>query len=202
MTRNYPKEFNIAQEINLVCFNNWFLCWYFEFLARNEDARSFCIFGLYNLLGFGEIFRSVSIITSLFVLTLKSHDHSTKTYIWLFNDLSKFVVEPTCYLTFLRYLQKKEPTSREISSDVSILKVAINSYLEDFEGEPEKDRTRSPTGSSSQVVVVQQTPPRVKFLDALSELGSSFYRFKGTVACHSLKKQLLEADQVYDRSYR
>ena len=112
LIRNYPKDFNISQEINMLCLSNWVLCCYFEILSRHQPARSYCFLGIYNLLGFGEVFRSCSIILSLYILTLRSHDHATKTYIWLFNDLSKFILEPTCYLTFLRYLTKKEPRSK------------------------------------------------------------------------------------------
>jgi hypothetical protein len=107
---NYPKELNISQEIICVLGINWSLSVYSEFIFRRSPNKEICVFGMYNLFSFEELLRSSSIIILLYSLTYKKITRPSIAYVWLFNDLSKFILEPTCYITFIKYLCKNEPT--------------------------------------------------------------------------------------------
>lgn len=70
--------------------------------------REICVLGIYNVYSFEELVRSSAMIISLYTLTYRKLTRPNIAYVWLFNDLSKFILEPTCYMTFLQYLCKKE----------------------------------------------------------------------------------------------
>ena len=83
-----------------------------------------------------------------------------------------------------------------------ILKSAICTYLEDFSPSPENRKPTSPDETTSQTQSHRPPTlqPQVRFLEQLASLESSFAHFKLTVACDSLRRQLLEADLIYYRS--
>lgn len=109
LTSNYPRQMNITREFVWVLGINWTLCAYFEIVNRWPAARDACAFGLFNALSLGEVIRSCGIICLLYCLTYKNLTAPKTTFSWIFKDLSKFIFEPTCYITFLKYLAKKEP---------------------------------------------------------------------------------------------
>lgn len=94
---------------------NWCVSAYFEAIGQIRGGRQFCLLGLFNLAAFGEIVRSCSFILTLYALTRQSQAVSPLPYSWVFEDLSKFIFEPTCLQVFVDYLEQKEPKSKLIS---------------------------------------------------------------------------------------
>lgn len=119
--RNYPKELNIAQEIKLILVCNWALTAYFELLPQKDGQKAYCFLGLYNYFALGEIIRSCMFILALFVLTYSSTGSFPLPFTWVFNDLTKFIFEPTCLSAFIRYLEIKEPESSQKLTQTSRL---------------------------------------------------------------------------------
>ena len=85
---------------------------YFEAIGQIEGGRQYCLLGLFNLAAFGEIVRSCSFILTLYALTRRSKSTSPLPYSWVFEDLSKFIFEPTCLQVFVDYLEQRESKSR------------------------------------------------------------------------------------------
>lgn len=121
LSRNYPEELNISQEINSVLLVNYLLSVYFEvinnenlnsmFSSSTHSLKNTCFLGLFNMLSVGEMFRTCAFIVSLFMLTYKSSVVFPLPFMWVFKDLSKFIFEPICLKIFMDYLEAKDKLS-------------------------------------------------------------------------------------------
>lgn len=106
--RNYPRELNISQEMIIVLIFNWTLAAYYEFLPHVDPFKEGCVF-IYNWFSFGEIVRSCLFIVTLYLLTYNSTTTFPLPFSWVFNDISKFIFEPSCLEVYMRYLEVKDP---------------------------------------------------------------------------------------------
>lgn len=177
---------NITQEFVWVLAINWTLSGYFEAVNRWPPARDACLLGLFNALSFGEVVRSTAIVCLLYCLTFNCLAEPKTSYSWIFRDLSKFIYEPTCYLTFLKYLAKKEPARRHSSTECAALRKAVLLYLDDFR----QTGASRPAGAEEGDPEAPVKLARERFLESLAKLQPSFCRFRKTVSFRTLQEVL------------
>ena len=108
--RNYPKEFNITQEVMWGAILDWTFNNHLQYqMLFNKSSPDGCILGVLHYNALNDCIRAIGFVAVLWYLTNKSDVYFPLPFTWIFKDLSKFIFEQTCIKVYRDYLIKKEP---------------------------------------------------------------------------------------------
>jgi hypothetical protein len=134
LNRNFPREFNISQEIFITFFLNYFINWYYAILVNTDlgpGKGTFCVLGILTSKGISDLLRAWSFVASLAWYTRETYELFPLPFTWIFRDLSKFIFDPMCVEVFRKYLQQEEKDKCEYLDQI------MRIYLRSF-NQPEK----------------------------------------------------------------
>jgi hypothetical protein len=196
--RNYPKEFNITQEILWGaildwCFNNHLQ---YQMLTKTTSGDG-CMLGLLHYNAVNDCIRALGFVFVLWYLTNKSGDYFPLPFTWIFRDLSKFIFEQTCINVYREYLVKKEP------DELGHLDRIIRIYLQTGRTSNGRDSQQPAPRESVGTYLLPATETKAKneLVDSLNKLRPSFSRFKKTVAFRALYRRVKEFEEISQKIY-
>lgn len=108
--QHYPKEFNIKQEILATFILNLMFDNSLELIITILE-RPYCIFGMWHFNALVDILRTFGFMTVLWYLSTKSKNYFPHPFLWILDDLSKFIFLRRFVPYFHRFLTEKEPDS-------------------------------------------------------------------------------------------
>lgn len=196
--RNYPKEFNITQEVLWGAILDYSFNNHLQYqMLSNQASGDGCMFDMLHYNAVNDCIRALGFVIVLWRLTNKSGDYFPLPFTWIFKDLSKFIFEHTCIKVFREYLVKKEPT--ELAHLDKIIRIYLqtnrSSNIRDSQGPERTDSVGTYLLHSS------ETKAKNELVDSLKKLRPSFSRFKKTVAFRALYRRVKEFEEISQKIY-
>lgn len=194
--RNYPKEFNIRGEIFLITVINWVFYTHIEgYTSFHKDSLingDECILQLWHFNAFGDMLRALGFLGALWLLTHKSRYYFPLPFTWIFKDLSKFILEPTCIQVFRNYLSEREPS--ELIHLDRIMKIYLNQHVH-------TPKTPSDNSVGTYLLNSSENSAKEALNESINNLRPSFKRFKKTIAFKALFKKVKEFEEISQKIY-
>ena len=197
--RNYPKEFNITQEILFGAILDWTFnnSLQYQMLFTNATSDG-CVFEVLHYNAFNDCIRALGFVLVLWYLTNKSDIYFPLPFTWIFKDLSKFIFEQTCIKVYRDYLIKKEP------EELVHLDRIIRIYLQtNRTSNGQRDSQVQGRSDSVGTYLLHNSESKAKqeLVDSLNKLRPSFSRFKRTVAFRALYRRVKEFEEISQKIY-